>query len=375
MAKTAKKRARRQRGDEAVAALQKAWMECPDCIDPWPKGAQVRRINLALQGGGSHGAFAWGVLDRLLEDERIAIEGISGTSAGAVNGAVAAYGLTVGGRDKARALLDELWQRIASVAALTPLQPTPLDRMLGVGRMDFSPGYWMLDTMARVLSPYQFNALSIDPLRDVVGSLVDFDVLRHCETVKLFVGATDIKRCRVKVFELAEMSLDAVMASACLPFLHQAVEIDGEAYWDGGYSGNPAIFPLIYGTEARDVLLVQINPINHDDVPTTAQGILDRLNTVTFNATLMREMRAIAFVTKLIDGGFDDEGRLKRLLIHVIEAEDEMRALGVSSKLNADWTFLQHLRDIGRARAETWLGDNHRHLGKKSTVDIGEMFL
>ncbi len=342
---------------------------------PWPSGPNVRTINLALQGGGAHGAFTWGVLDRLLEDKEIVIEGISGTSAGAVNGAVLAYGLMNGGREEARALLTQLWQRIAAVAALTPLQPTLLDRLLGIGRMDFSPAFRMLDLMSRVLSPYQFNVLSIDPLRDILADIIDFEVLRCCDRIKLFVGATDVKRCRIKIFDLPEISLDAIMASACLPFLHQAVEIDGEAYWDGGYMGNPALFPLIYNTECRDILLVQINPVNHETVPQTAPEIIDRLNIITFNATLMREMRAIDFVTRLIDSGIDHEGHLKRLLIHTIDAEDVMRELGVSSKMNADWDFLQHLHKLGRERAETWLGEHREQIGKRSTIDIREMFL
>ena len=341
----------------------------------WPSGPGVKCINLALQGGGAHGAFTWGVLDRLLEDERIAIEGITGTSAGAVNGAVLAYGLTSGGRETARELLASLWRKVAQAAALTPLQPTAFDRMLGLGRMDFSPGYWMLDMMSRVLSPYQFNVLALNPLRDILDELIDFDALRRCTDIKLFVGATDIKRTRVKIFELPEISRDAILASACLPFLHQAVEIDGEAYWDGGYMGNPAIYPLIYHTQTRDVLLVQINPVNHEDVPRTAQEIIDRLNTLTFNATLMREMRAIHFVTQLIDQGFDDGGRLKRLLVHVIDAEDVMRELGASSKLNADWAFLQHLHAIGRTRADQWLAAHHDAIGERSTADIQAMYL
>lgn len=343
--------------------------------DPWPHGPRVKHINLALQGGGAHGAFTWGVLDRLLQDDGIAIDGISGTSAGAVNGAVMAYGLTVGGRETARELLAQLWEKVAAIAALSPLQPTPLDRALGLGRMDFSPGYWLLDTLSRVLSPYQFNAFNLNPLKSVLAEIVDFEALRACDTIKLFVGATDVKRSRIKIFELPDMSLEAVLASACLPFLNQAIEIDGEAYWDGGYMGNPAIFPLIYSTDCRDVLLVQINPINDDSVPRGAQEIIDRLNSITFNSTLMREMRAIAFVTKLIDQGFDDGGRLKRLLIHMIGAEEVMRELGVSSKLNADWAFLKHLHDIGRDRADAWLAAHRKDLGKRTTIDIEELFL
>jgi NTE family protein len=347
---------------------------CNPCC-PWPQGSDVKRVNVALQGGGAHGALTWGVLDRLLEDDGIEIEGISGTSAGAVNGALLAYGITAGGRVLAQDLLRRFWKRISDIAAKSPLQPTPLDRMLGLGRMDYSPAFMALDMMSRLLSPYQFNALALNPLRDALEELIDFDVVRSCKDMKLFVSATSVKRGRVKVFGLDEMSLDAVMASACLPFLQPAVEIDGEPYWDGGYMGNPAIFPLIYHTDSRDVLLIQLNPINIQHTPKSAQEILDRLNTLTFNSSLMREMRAIKFVSDIIDGGYDDSGRLKRMLMHVIDAEDVMDDLGVSSKLNADWEFLQHLHKVGYERTESWLKKNRNALGVKSTVDIEEMYL
>ncbi|MDJ0980626.1 MAG: patatin-like phospholipase family protein [Kiloniellales bacterium] len=345
------------------------------CKDPWPRGGGVRRINLALQGGGAHGAFTWGVLDRLLEDERIAIEAITGTSAGAVNGTVMAYGLTVGGREEARRSLRDFWERVSQVAALSPLQPSALDRLMGPGRMDYSPGYWVMDMMSRVFSPYHYNIFDLNPLRDILGDMVDFEVLRDCRSVKLFVSATNVKRGRIKVFDISEMELDAVIASTCLPFLHQAVEIGEDAYWDGGYMGNPAIYPLIYHADCPDILLVQLNPINSDTVPTSAQEIMDRLNVLTFNASLMREMRAINFVTRLIDDGFDHGGRLKRLLLHVIHAEDVMAELGVSSKLNADRAFLEHLFEVGRARTETWLAAHFDRLGQESTIDIEEMYL
>ena len=349
--------------------------EAAACTDAWPKGGAVRRINLALQGGGAHGAFTWGVLDRLLEEDRIAVEGITGTSAGAVNGVLLAAGLTLEGRAGARRLLRRFWERVAKVAALSPLQPSAFDRLLGPGRMDFSPGYWMLDTMSRILSPYQYNAFDLNPLRDILEELVDFEALRRCEAVKVFVSATNVKRGRIKVFPLSEIELDSVVASTCLPFLHKAVEIDGEAYWDGGYMGNPAIYPLIYHTDCPDILLVQLNPINIDQVPRTAQEIMDRLNTLTFNASLMREMRAIDFVTRLIDDGFDHGGRLKRLLIHVVHAEDVMAELGASSKLNADRAFLEKLFEIGRNRTEAWLTEHFERIGVESTADITEMYL
>lgn len=359
----------------ASAGRKTAASKTSSPCSPWPQGKDVKRINVALQGGGAHGALTWGVLDRLLEDDGISIEGISGTSAGAVNGALLAYGITAGGREFTRDLLTRFWKRISEIAATSPLQPTPFDRMLGLGRMDYSPAFMALDMMSRVLSPYQFNALALNPLRDTLAEFVDFEVVRHCKEVKLFVSATSVKRGRVKIFGLEEMSLDAVMASACLPFLQPAVEIDGEPYWDGGYMGNPAIFPLIYHTDSSDVLLIQLNPINIQETPKSAQEILDRLNTLTFNSSLMREMRAIKFVTDIIDSGYDDDGRLKRMLMHVIDAEDVMDDLGVSSKLNADWEFLQYLHKIGYDRTEIWLRENRSALGVRSTMDIEEMYL
>jgi NTE family protein len=347
----------------------------PVCYDPWPHGANVRRINLALQGGGAHGAFTWGVLDRLLEEDSIAIDGISGTSAGAVNGAVMAYGLTIGGRETARDLLTACWRRISALASWSPLQPTALDRMAGLGNMDYSPAYWLLEMTSRLMSPYQYNALDINPVRDVLGDIVDFEVLRECRAVKLFVSAVNVKRGRLKIFDLSEISLEAIMASSCLPFLHKAVEVDGEHYWDGGYLGNPAIYPLIYRTDSQDVLVVQINPVNIDEVPTTAQEILDRLNTITFNAGLIREMRAIDFVTRLIEDGVQHDDHLKRMYVHVIDAEAEMQDFGVSSKLNAHWQFLQHLRDLGRAKAAAWLTEHMDDIGHRSTANLAEMYL
>jgi NTE family protein len=334
-----------------------------------------KTINLALQGGGSHGAFAWGVLDRLLEDERIGIEGVVGTSAGAMNAAVLAYGLATGGNAGARAKLREFWTRVGQVAAGSPLQPSWLDRATSPGAMDRSPMWLWFDAMTRFLSPYQFNPLNHHPLRDVLTEVVDFERLRRESTVQLFTCAANVLTGRIRVFECGEMCIEAVLASACLPFMFQAVEVAGEYYWDGGYMGNPPIFPLIYNCAARDVVLIMVNPIVIDEVPKTAQAIFDRINTLSFNSSLMREMRAINFVTKLVDAGFTDGGRLKRMLIHCIDAEDEMRKLGVSSKLNAQWDFLMYLYRLGRERGEAFLAAHYDRLGVASSTDIQERFL
>jgi NTE family protein len=251
----------------------------------------TKTVNLALQGGGSHGAFAWGVLDRLLEDGRIKIEGISATSAGAMNATVLAYGLAEGGTEGARSALAFFWRNIAEAARTSPLQPSPLDRLLHNHWLDFSPAFQMLDLMTRVFSPYQLNPLNINPLRDVLVQSVDFEQLRRCSSAKLFLSATNVRTGKVKIFNTSEITPDAVLASACLPFLFQAVEIDGEAYWDGGYMGNPAIFPLIYECVSTDVVIVHINPLARPDVPRTSGEIMNRINEISFNSSLMREAR------------------------------------------------------------------------------------
>jgi len=334
-----------------------------------------KRVNLALQGGGAHGAFTWGVLDRLLEDGRLEIVGICGTSAGAVNGAALAYGMARGGIPEARRVLGTFWERVASRAWLSPLQPTPLDRLLSLGDMEFSPGWQFYDTISRLFSPYLANPGNYNPLAEVLDELVDFEWLRCHHTVKLFACATNVKTGKIRVFSGAEISAKAVMASACLPFLFQAVEIDGEHYWDGGFMGNPPIFPLIYETDCEDMLIVQINPIAIEAVPMTAHAIVDRMNELSFNSSLMREMRAIAFVQKLLDEHRIPRGRYKDVKIHTVEAEAQMRQLGYSSKLNTDRAFLRWLFELGRERAAAFLDAHYEKIGVESSTDIAGKFL
>jgi NTE family protein len=339
-----------------------------------PAEAQVKTVNLALQGGGAHGAFAWGVLDRLLEDERIAFEGVSATSAGAMNATVLAYGLTEGGRQGARRALANFWRRVSHGALLSPLQPTMWDRLTHDHSLKNNPAFAIMDLVTRLMSPYQFNPANFHPLRGILEETIDFERLRRASAVKLFLSATNVRTGKVKIFEQAELSVDAVLASGCLPFLFQAIEIDGEAYWDGGYMGNPAIFPLIYGCRSQDVVIVHINPLYRDEVPRDAREIMNRINEISFNSSLMREMRAIAFVTSLVDKGACP-AELKRMLIHSIDGEDFMRGLGVSSKLNPDWEFLTHLHDVGWERADAWLAQHFDHLGVGSTVDVHAKYL
>jgi NTE family protein len=334
-----------------------------------------KTVNLALQGGGAHGAFTWGVLDRLLEDDRILLDGISATSAGAMNGAALIYGMADGGRDGARELLRHFWQRISESARYTIFQPTPFDRLFGKHDLDHSPAYQAFDFMTRMLSPYQLNPGDANPLRDLLAELIDFERLRHVTPIKLYVSATNARTGKIRVFQPEEICADVLLASSCLPWLFRAVEIEGEAYWDGGYMGNPAMFPLLYGCQASEIVLIEINPIRIDDVPTTARAIMDRINDISFNATMMREMRTIAFVTQLLDQHrLIGKTRYRRINFHMIEAEQQMGRFGVSSKFNLDWGFLTELFNLGRKTADAWLARNYDRLGQESTVDMQKLF-
>ena len=335
------------------------------------------RIDLGLQGGGAHGAFTWGVLDRLLEDPGLVIDGISGTSAGAMNAAMVVAGYEEGGRDGARALLDRFWHKVAQLALISPIRRLPWH---GLGRenpwnLDYSLAYVFFDALTRTFSPYQFNPLNMNPLREVLESVLEIGQLRRCQSIKLFVTATNVRTGKIKVFHTDQVSVDALLASACLPFLFQTVVIDGEPYWDGGYMGNPAIFPLIYETQASDVVLVRINPLTRDEVPTSATDIWNRVNEVSFNSTLMREMRAVAFVSRLIKEERLDPARYKSLHVHSIADEGQMTGLGVASKMNAELPFLLHLKAIGRSAADRWLAAHRGDLGVRSSIDIEETFL
>jgi NTE family protein len=335
--------------------------------------ADQRTVNLALQGVGSHGAFTWGVLDRLLEDERLAFDGISATSAGAVNAVVLACGLAAGGREGAKTALNHYWRRLSAMASASIFQPSWFDKMYGNFGLDRSPGYLFVDTLSHFFSPYQLNAVNYNPFKQLLDEVVDFELLRRQPVVKLFLCATNVRTGKVKIFGSEEIRSDHVVASSCQPIMMQAVEIDGEHYWDGGFMGNPAIFPVIYACEARDIVLVHLTPIERPQNPTTAPAILSRMQEVTFNSSLMREMRAVDFVTKLIDQGRLTGG--KRMLIHSIDGEDVIGALANSSKMNGDWDFLMHLRNIGRDRADAWLKRNFTRLGVETTVDFDTKFL
>lgn len=333
-----------------------------------------KQINLALQGGGSHGAFTWGVLDALLEDERIGIEAISGTSAGAMNAVVVADGLMRGGREQARTNLNQFWRTISDAAKRSPIQRSPLAILMGNWSLDTSPAYLAFEAMSRTFSPYQANPLNLNPLRDVLLSVVDFERVRHCDAVKLFISATDVHTGRVKIFNGHELTADMVMASACLPQLFQAVEINGVPYWDGGYMGNPALFPFFKGCDSADIMIVQINPVERRETPDTPQEIQNRMNEITFNASLLKELRAIEFITRLIDKGQLSTSDYRKMHLHIVRNEEILNPLGATSKLNAEWGFLQMLHDAGRESALQWLEENFSSLGRRSSVDLRAMF-
>ena len=325
-------------------------------------------IDLALQGGGSHGAFTWGVLDRLLEEEDIDIQGISGTSAGAMNGAMLVCGMELGGRPGAQKLLRELWESIAEIGALyQPFQP--MMEKIEEAWAPFDPF-----AMFR-LSPAQLNPFHVNPLRDLLTRLIDIEALRSSKHMQLFVTATNVHTGQARVFQCHEVTIDALMASACLPFVFEPVQIDGVPYWDGGYVGNPVIWPLIYNTRASDILLVQINPLVRETTPVSMSDIVNRLNEITFNASLVSEMRAIRFVINLMRENKLDENHYKHILMHRINMHDVVGNINASSKDDTDIDFLRSLHANGREAAENWLRDHKQDIGVRETIDINDTFL
>jgi NTE family protein len=325
-------------------------------------------VDFALQGGGAHGAFTWGVLDRLLEEPWLRIDGISGTSAGAMNAAVLIDGHADKGADGARAALENFWQRVSRAAQLSPLRRTPLDVLLGRWSLDHSPVFVAMDLMARLFSPYDLSPGGANPLRNILAETVDFDRLAQA-SIKLFVTATNVRTGRGRVFRNSEITPDVLLASACLPTLFQAIEIDGESYWDGGYSGNPTITPLVRECNSKDTILVQINPVERPGLPRSARDILNRLNEVSFNAVLLKELRMIALLRQVAQPDNSESAKWADMRIHRISS-DVMVELGYSSKLNAEWAFLCMLRDEGRRAGDAFLRAHHQALGLRSTFDL-----
>ncbi len=332
-----------------------------------------KMINLALQGGGAHGAFTWGVLDRLLEHGGVGVEAITGASAGAMNAVALAHGLACGDHEVARAKLRAFWERVCETARTSPIQRTAVDRMFGQWNFDQSPAYIWFDIISRVASPYQLNPLNLNPLRDLVADVIDFDCVRS-SPVKLFISATNVETGRTRVFRNEELTPDHAMASAALPFMFQAVEIDGAPFWDGGYMGNPPLWPLFDHSEADDVLLVQINPFQRAGAPRSAREILNRLNEITFNSSLLKELRAVDFVTRLLEDGRLEGTGYRRVLMHIIEDEQALSALGASSKMNAEGAFIEMLFQKGRSAAGAWLDRHFDDIGVRTTVDLRALF-
>ncbi|MBU2534146.1 MAG: patatin-like phospholipase family protein [Alphaproteobacteria bacterium] len=335
---------------------------------------KTKLVNLALQGGGAHGAFTWGVLDRILEDGRLQIAGISGTSAGAINAVALADGFTRNGPDGGRQALDRFWRCMSDGARNSPLKRTPYDVLTGNWGLENNPVYHAMDALSRMASPYQLNPMNRNPLRDLVEDSIDFDMVRKCKAFKLYISATNVESGKVKVFPRETLTVDMVMASACLPNLYQAVEIDGVPYWDGGYMGNPSLFPFHGETGTDDILVIQVNPIERKGAPKTPQEIQNRMNEISFNGSLLKELRSIDFVDRLIREGKLSADDYRQVRVHVVENQAELNPLGASSKMNVEWAFLTKLRDIGHTTATRWLDENFAAVGERSTVDLREMF-
>ncbi len=312
-----------------------------------------KSINLALQGGGSHGAFTWGVLDALLEDERIKFEAISATSAGAVNAAILAYGWMLGGRNAAKDALHQFWKELSELGLCE----------------------YLLYFCTNIYSPYEFNPYNFNLLKNLLNKFINFEELQKSNPIKLFISATNVKTGKIKIFTNENMTVDVILAAACFPLYFQAVKIEEDYYWDGGYMGNPALFPLIYGSSCHDILIIQINPIYIEDVPKSKFDILSRMNEVSFNSSLMREMRVISFVNKLLEDGWIKSRyrkKLQRFYFHAIHAENIINSCSPLSKLNTEWGFLTKMHDSGYIKGRLWLDEHFSQIGKCNTLNFDD---
>jgi NTE family protein len=324
------------------------------------------KIAFALQGGGAHGAFTWGVMEKLLEENVLDIRGFSGTSVGAVTSALIVHGLQRNGARGAIDLLESFWTEVSQRSRFFMPPSTWLDNTFSNGNLDATPWYQSFSYVINHFSPYQFNPLDINPMRDILEKLIDFDQLKESK-VKLFVAATKVKNGSSKVFCLSEMSLNALLSSTCLPYLTQAIDVDGEFYWDGGYTGNPPIYPLIYGTDSKDIMLIQLNPIIRTQIPKSVSEIQNRINEISFNASLEAEMRMLV-------RGYDVGGIVKDNFFQLISVDHLFKELNFSSKLNTSWDFLSRLRSLGHEAAERWLKDELQLVGNSTSPLINRMF-
>jgi NTE family protein len=337
--------------------------------DPAGRTGQRKKVNLALQGGGSHGAFTWGVLDFLLENAMLDIEAITGTSAGAMNAVVLAEGYLEGGYDGARKALAKFWESMSDKSVFPPAERSFLETFFNSPLQAMTTNWWA-DFLTHLASPYDFNPLNINPLREYLDKTIDFAKVRACKDLKLFIAAANVRTGKIKIFERPELTADHVMASACLPYLFHAVEIDGEFYWDGGFLGNPALFPLFYMTACPDIVIVQINPIERAKVPRSAHEIQDRMNEITFNGALMSEMRAIDFVNRLVDSKILSHGNYMRPFVHRIDGGQNLEGFPASSKLDTSWSLISEWHDMGREAAKQWLDATYESIGREGTFDL-----
>lgn len=342
--------------------------------------AKTKKINLALQGGGAHGAFTWGVLDRLLLEDDLEISGISGTSAGALNGAALKSGMVSGGREGARENLEWLWMQVAGVSDLrmgdwmAPFGIQALSKQI-----EYSWPVVMGNAVTRLMSPYDYGALYINPLSDIVEK---FNYDRVCDHYAplFYVGATRVRNGKIRIFEGDEIGPDALMASACLPSVFKAIEMfdkttgRDEAFWDGGFTGNPALFPLFNPKLPEDIVIININPLERDEIPTTPAEIQNRINEISFNSSLLRELRAIDFVQRLIEDGTVTSDRMSRVRIHMIADDALMAKLSATTKMVANPYVINELKEAGQAAAEEFLRKDVDNIGKQSSVDLRAMF-
>lgn len=336
------------------------------------QGNHKKKVAIAMQGGGAHGAFAWGVMDRLLEEDDLYIEGASGTSAGGMNAASLIDGVIHGGNAGARAKLNDYWRGMSELSKkISPFQLNPIDKLNKYYNLDHSVGPMIMNFLESFLSPYQMNPANYNPFEDYLREFFDFKSVRDNKEHKIFLGATHVRTGKVKIFSNDQFCPDALMASACLPFLYQAVQVDSEYYWDGGYIANPAIYPLIYNCEAKDIFLIQLTRSHCSELPKTKAAITERYKEITYNNCLVREMRSIHMITKMIDDGIIKDPSVKRVSMHLIKNEDAFRGLNLTSALNTDWDFLQMLKEAGRSTADRWLKEHKCHIGT-TTVTLDE---
>jgi len=333
-----------------------------------------KKIALALQGGGTHGAFTWGILDALLADGRFEIEGLSGTSAGGMNAVALAQGYLKGGNEGARQEMHRFWKAVADIGLLN-MNFRPFSENMPHGPVGIDPLRMFSSLMQNVLSPYQTNPFNVNILRDLVEEFFDFELLQSAKNIKLFLCATHVNTGKLKLFTLDTLTSQKMLASACLPFLFHAVEVDGENYWDGGFVGNPAIYPLIYACETPDIMIIQLTVMNRKRLPITAEEVIERHKEITYNACLMREMRTIDFVTELIEKGVINDPNMKRLNIHLLRNEELFSSIDLSSALNTNWQFLEYLFKEGQKSGTEWIAKNYHHVGVRHSTNLHKEFV